>query len=130
MYLRSKILIGPLYVRVNPLLSFLFSSFQVEAISPAPEEARLLDAVEVKLQREREEMQRRLHDIEARINKEESHLRYLIDRESSLTADLKNETVNQPPSGTLHRNKASLSDLEDERAYENPIQVHAYPYTI
>ncbi|VDL18790.1 unnamed protein product [Hymenolepis diminuta] len=82
----------------------------------------MLDAVEVKLQREREEMQRRLHEIEARINKEESHLRHLIDRESSLTADLKNETANQPPSGTLHKNKASLSDPEDERAYENPIQ--------
>lgn len=95
----------------------------MEAISPAPEEARLLDAVEVKLQREREEMQRRLHDIEARINKEESHLRYLIDRESSLTADLKNEAAAQQPSSTPHKNKASMSDLEDERAYENPIQV-------
>ncbi|KAM7542293.1 hypothetical protein Aperf_G00000001935 [Anoplocephala perfoliata] len=95
---------------------------QVEAISPAPEEARLLDAVEVKLQREREEMQRRLHEIELRINKEESHLRYLIDRESSLTADLKNETAAQPPSSTPHKNKVPMSELEDERAYENPIQ--------
>lgn len=90
----------------------------MEAISPAPEETRLLDAVEIKLQREREEMQRRLHEIEARINKEESNLRYLMDRESSLTADLKNETA--PP----NRSKSIyVTELEDERAYENPIQV-------
>ncbi|KAL5963662.1 Nuclear receptor corepressor 2 [Taenia solium] len=94
---------------------------QVEAISPAPEEARLLDTVEAKLQREREEMQRRLHEIEARINKEEGHLRYLMDRESSLTADLKTETAAPPPNP--HRTKAlSVNELEDERAYENPIQ--------
>nr|CDS22928.1 nuclear receptor co repressor related ncor [Echinococcus granulosus] len=94
---------------------------QVEAISPAPEEARLLDTVEAKLQREREEMQRRLHEIEVRINKEEGHLRYLMDRESSLTADLKNETTVAPP--TPHRAKVlSVNELEDERAYENPIQ--------
>ncbi|KAL5107429.1 Nuclear receptor corepressor 2 [Taenia crassiceps] len=94
---------------------------QVEAISPAPEEARLLDTVEAKLQREREEMQRRLHEIEARINKEEGHLRYLMDRESSLTADLKNETAAPPPNP--HRTKAlSINELEDERAYENPVQ--------
>lgn len=94
---------------------------QVEAISPAPEEARLLDTVEAKLQREREEMQRRLHEIEARINKEEGHLRYLMDRESSLTADLKNETAAPPPNP--HRTKAlTVNELEDERAYENPVQ--------
>lgn len=93
----------------------------MEAISPAPEEARLLDTVEAKLQREREEMQRRLHEIEARINKEEGHLRYLMDRESSLTADLKNETAAPPPNP--HRTKAlTVNELEDERAYENPVQ--------
>lgn len=104
-----------------------WDELQVEAISPAPEEARLLDAVEVKLQRDREDLQRRLHEIDSRLSKEETQLRFLLDRESSLAADLqKNETSASAVVASLppqQRNRL-LSELDDEKPYVNPIQVN------
>ncbi|VDN25101.1 unnamed protein product [Dibothriocephalus latus] len=90
----------------------------VEAISPAPEEARIMDAQDAKLQREHEEVTRQLATIDLEINKQESQLRYLCERESSLADGLNTETPRTkfPPAGT---------DEADERTYENPTQVTA-----
>ncbi|CAH8581693.1 unnamed protein product [Schistosoma turkestanicum] len=110
---------------------------QVEAISPAPDESRLVDAQDAKLHREREEINRQLTVLDADINKQESHLRNLCEREARLTARLaaaptRDTSNNNSNSNDLEvkSNKGDLA-LPDasfvsktgfERNYENPIQ--------
>ncbi|CAI2736281.1 unnamed protein product [Schistosoma spindalis] len=110
---------------------------QVEAISPAPDESRLVDAQDAKLHREREEINRQLTVLDADINKQESHLRNLCEREARLTARLAvapaRDTSNNSLNGNDHECKSDKGDLAVpevsftcktgfERNYENPIQ--------
>ncbi len=80
-----------------------------------------MDPADLRLQREREEIQRRLHEIETQINREENQLKHLRDREAALTTDLDNERA----SGRAKN--LPVTDIGDERAYENPIQVSLTP---
>ncbi|CAH8660149.1 unnamed protein product [Schistosoma margrebowiei] len=110
---------------------------QVEAISPAPDESRLVDAQDAKLHREREEINRQLTVLDADINKQESHLRNLCEREARLTARLAvapaRDTSNNNLNGNDYESKSDKGDLAVpevsftcktgfERNYENPIQ--------
>ncbi|CAH8649987.1 unnamed protein product [Schistosoma guineensis] len=110
---------------------------QVEAISPAPDESRLVDAQDAKLHREREEINRQLTVLDADINKQESHLRNLCEREARLTARLAvapvRDTSNNNLNGNDYERKSDKGDLAVpevsftcktgfERNYENPIQ--------
>ncbi|KAK4474512.1 hypothetical protein MN116_001660 [Schistosoma mekongi] len=109
---------------------------QVEAISPAPDESRLGDAQDAKLHREREEINRQLTVLDADINKQESHLRNLCEREARLTArlaaapardisnnNLNNDTESKSEKGDLVISDASFNSKTNfERNYENPIQ--------
>lgn len=116
----------------------------MEAISPAPDESRLTDAQDAKLHREREEINRHLTVLDADINKQESHLRNLCDREARLAARLastpapRNVTdtnltdspymkgkslnaLNEQNGPTTIDTEIKITDAE--RTYENPIQV-------
>ncbi|CAH8678047.1 unnamed protein product [Schistosoma rodhaini] len=110
---------------------------QVEAISPAPDESRLVDAQDAKLHREREEINRQLTVLDADINKQESHLRNLCEREARLIARLAvvptRDTSNNNLNSNSHESKSNKGDLAVpevsficktgfERNYENPIQ--------
>ncbi|CAH8664657.1 unnamed protein product [Heterobilharzia americana] len=111
---------------------------QVEAISPAPDESRLADAQDAKLHREREEINRQLTVLDADINKQESHLRNLCEREARLTArlaaapargisnnELENNIVPESKSEKVDvvvSDASFISKVSFERNYENPIQ--------
>ncbi|VDQ04099.1 unnamed protein product [Trichobilharzia regenti] len=111
---------------------------QVEAISPAPDESRLVDAQDAKLHREREEVNRQLTVLDADINKQESHLRNLCEREARLAArlaaapapDISNKDLegSSDPDIKAERSDTATSEASFtakknfQRNYENPIQ--------
>ncbi|KAF8561788.1 Nuclear receptor corepressor 1 [Paragonimus westermani] len=109
---------------------------QVEAISPAPEESRLVDAQDAKIIREREELRRQLAVVSRDLNKEMDHQNLLEKREAMLTTrlaftgsitqklDSKSGSALPDTSVSPRQELPSTVDLSGDvrRTYENPVQ--------